>query len=648
MGFSFRRSTSFGPFRLNVSKSGIGASVGVNGARVTRTARGRTYITVGAGGFAYRQNLSPVPRASASPHPTSVPTTPATDTIQTADVEELRESSKSELVGQLNRRAQMFNPAILFFILAAIGALLGFINLGNLLSPALPVLPDVASDSSSSRQSNSADEYALLVARYGQPATVHLSRMGSVPLRDATWDAAQLTVRFVPTGCVDAYTYVESHKNDPAPVHVSGRHRGIAPVDAPAVPTCNAGAQASTIVAYEDIPSHTSVDAPRATATLATVTTRSTSQPSITVDQPGVAKGHSAKVSPLPPTVSYDMPTFEREQQQLRDAEAEGKDTTRRGVLFLLGTVLILIPGVLVHRKNKEQRTTELIYDLSGPAKAQHEELEGALGQLGRSSAIWRLDSQSVVTDWKRNAGAAYNVQRERVAMRRTAPARVETNLEPMCLDLGKLKLFFLPDQILYWQRGTFASIEYGDLKVTSTSTRFIEESVQTSDSQQVGSTWRYVRKDGGPDRRFNNNRQLPIMLYGVVHATSLGGLNLVFHISRSDAATAFHSMFLAFQTNRVRADLPPKATDVPKGSANSGMPSGSTYPAHIVEAMSVLGVKPGASVAEVAAAYRHMAQMYHPDKTSGLGQELQELADKRMKEINAAHQTMKQYMERA
>jgi hypothetical protein len=102
-------------------------------------------------------------------------------------------------------------------------------------------------------------------------------------------------------------------------------------------------------------------------------------------------------------------------------------------------------------------------------------------------------------------------VQRERVAMRRGAPSRVESNIEPLYLDLGKMKLFFLPDQVLYWQRGTFASLDYADLKMTSGATRFIEESVQTSDSQQVGTTWRYVRKDGGPDRRFTNNRKLPI-----------------------------------------------------------------------------------------------------------------------------------------
>jgi DnaJ like chaperone protein len=61
---------------------------------------------------------------------------------------------------------------------------------------------------------------------------------------------------------------------------------------------------------------------------------------------------------------------------------------------------------------------------------------------------------------------------------------------------------------------------------------------------------------------------------------------------------------------------------------------------------MSILGVKPGSTAEEVVAAYRHMAQMYHPDKTAGLGPELQKLADQRMKEINAAHLTVKRYME--
>ena len=40
MGLRFRKSKNFGPFRVNLSKSGIGYSAGVKGFRVTKKARG--------------------------------------------------------------------------------------------------------------------------------------------------------------------------------------------------------------------------------------------------------------------------------------------------------------------------------------------------------------------------------------------------------------------------------------------------------------------------------------------------------------------------------------------------------------------------------------------------------------------------------
>src|SRR5580765_6403685 len=122
MGFSFRRSTSFGPFRLNFSKSGVGASVGVKGARLTMTPKGTTYITVGHGGFSYRKTLSSQRNQTIPSHIEPVQVQSTADEIKTADVEQLLESSKSDLVDTLNQRARMFNPARLLFILAAVGA----------------------------------------------------------------------------------------------------------------------------------------------------------------------------------------------------------------------------------------------------------------------------------------------------------------------------------------------------------------------------------------------------------------------------------------------------------------------------------------------------------------------------------------------
>ncbi|MSR40385.1 MAG: DUF4236 domain-containing protein [Phycisphaerales bacterium] len=50
MGFIFRRSANVGPFRLNLSKSGLGWSVGGRGFRTGRSATGRKYSTFGIPG----------------------------------------------------------------------------------------------------------------------------------------------------------------------------------------------------------------------------------------------------------------------------------------------------------------------------------------------------------------------------------------------------------------------------------------------------------------------------------------------------------------------------------------------------------------------------------------------------------------------
>lgn len=54
-----------------------------------------------------------------------------------------------------------------------------------------------------------------------------------------------------------------------------------------------------------------------------------------------------------------------------------------------------------------------------------------------------------------------------------------------------------------------------------------------------------------------------------------------------------------------------------------------------------VLGVKVGASEEEITAAYRKLVLMYHPDKVASLAPEYQEIAERKMKEINAAYQAL-------
>jgi hypothetical protein len=56
MGWSFRKSYKFGPFRINLSKSGIGASTGLGGANVSTGPRG-TYFSISNSGFRFYKKI---------------------------------------------------------------------------------------------------------------------------------------------------------------------------------------------------------------------------------------------------------------------------------------------------------------------------------------------------------------------------------------------------------------------------------------------------------------------------------------------------------------------------------------------------------------------------------------------------------------
>ena len=55
-----------------------------------------------------------------------------------------------------------------------------------------------------------------------------------------------------------------------------------------------------------------------------------------------------------------------------------------------------------------------------------------------------------------------------------------------------------------------------------------------------------------------------------------------------------------------------------------------------------VLEIRPGSSKEEIRAAYRRLVQQYHPDRVATLAPEFRELAEQRMKEINAAYEQLK------
>jgi hypothetical protein len=196
--------------------------------------------------------------------------------------------------------------------------------------------------------------------------------------------------------------------------------------------------------------------------------------------------------------------------------------------------VLLTVGGVLVWRWDRERRVARIVYDTSDPEIAERIAMaSGAAEWLSTCASLWHVFYAAHTDDWKKNAGAGTLIRRTSTSCRRGVLPQFETNASTWCVPVGPQQLLFLPDCLLVWDGLRLAAIPYTHVQVRAESTRFIEDGGPVpKDSRQVGSTWRFVRRDGGPDLRFSGNARLPIMEYAELDVRADGGLRIVLQTS--------------------------------------------------------------------------------------------------------------------
>jgi len=204
-------------------------------------------------------------------------------------------------------------------------------------------------------------------------------------------------------------------------------------------------------------------------------------------------------------------------------------------VTMVLGVASV----ALARRRDILRGTAVLDYDLDAEAEARFDALKTAFTRFAGCEGLWHVEAAGRTDDWKRNAGANEVVRRRTIRAGMGAPERVVANVEVPMLPAGRQRLYLLPDQVLVYDGTRVGAVHYSDLRLTVYATAFREEGPVPKDAGVVGRTWMYINKKGGPDRRFSNNRELPILQYGVLHFESASGLRERFQCSRLDAAEA-------------------------------------------------------------------------------------------------------------
>lgn len=232
--------------------------------------------------------------------------------------------------------------------------------------------------------------------------------------------------------------------------------------------------------------------------------------------------------------------------------------------------VALALPGWLLGRwLDSYKRTSVLFYDLEGEQQGKYSRLTDAFDHLMACSGKWHIQARGAIHDMmtrKRNAGATSLVNRKDTGLTYSLPAIVKSNVTPPSLRAGRQTLYFFPDVVLVADGNQFGAISYPDLRVEYQPSRFIEDGRVPSDAQVVDHTWQYTNKSGGPDRRFNNNRQFPVCLYDSLHLSSPSGLNESFQYSRTGVAGGLAAAVDDMRTAISTTPAPSPGSPVPHG----------------------------------------------------------------------------------
>ncbi len=212
-----------------------------------------------------------------------------------------------------------------------------------------------------------------------------------------------------------------------------------------------------------------------------------------------------------------------------------------RFVTTLLYLPVVTIPLALWLRARFRARTTVAVfYDVEDHHAQKFEHLVGAFAQLQQCAGCWYItESARLATTQRRkaNSGASETVHRAPARLGTVGPKQLATNIIVPSIAAGSMTVHFLPDRVLVASGRQFVELPYATIAVRFDPERFIEAERVPKDAHKVGTTWRYVNVSGGPDKRYRDNRQLPIMEYGELRLSAGTSWRLRLQTSQPDAA---------------------------------------------------------------------------------------------------------------
>jgi hypothetical protein len=169
---------------------------------------------------------------------------------------------------------------------------------------------------------------------------------------------------------------------------------------------------------------------------------------------------------------------------------------------------------------------------------------------LSGSQKIWNVLAERPIDRVKERSTADTSITRDAVAFSLDHCDLIAWEQQvPHLRNRTGGDMYVYPGFILYRaSKQAFALIDFREVSLAFVSTRFTESEPMPSDAVVVGHTWARSNKDGSPDRRFQDNHQIPVAHYGELLFTTPDGLDVRYLCSEAALAKRFAAAWASFR----------------------------------------------------------------------------------------------------
>jgi len=242
-----------------------------------------------------------------------------------------------------------------------------------------------------------------------------------------------------------------------------------------------------------------------------------------------------------------------------RDLASGRHQKWERGFLFKR-----LFKKAFARRKDESETATAKVAELEEQLRlttvATHVEIDKEQAEpyfrmrddfaaMSECAAIWDIKSHQATDMIHERTTAGRRVERQRVKFSLSSCDLIQWEQKVPHLKNSKGgDLFLYPGFILYRAaQQAFSVIDYHDVSGKGALVQFQEQEGVPGDSKVVGQAWAKANKDGSRDKRFADNFQIPVALYGEVTLKSESGLWEEFQLSNPDRLQQFLNSMNAF-----------------------------------------------------------------------------------------------------